>query len=107
MQNYTATGETMGRRWPQVRKFLVFQIKLYIDAFRDIFLSFLSLGAFIIDLIQMNTGADSYFERVLKFGYGTERAINLFNQYGSEEQGSHSVDRVLQEMEDKIRARKK
>ena len=54
----------------------------------------------------MNTGADSYFERVLKFGYGTERAINLFNQYGSEEQGSHSVDRVRPEMEENSRATK-
>ena len=103
MQNRTATGEPMDRRWPQVRKFLVFQIKLYIDAFRDIFLSFLSLGAFIIDLIQMNTGADSYFERVLKFGYGTERAINLFNQFDPEYQGANSVDNILQKMEDKLK----
>ena len=107
MEIHTATGETMDRRWPQLRKFLVFQIKLYIDVFRDIFLSFLSFGAFIIDLIQMNTGADSYFEQVLKFGYGTGRAINLFNQYGAEDQGPQSVDKVLRKMEDKIRSRKK
>ena len=42
MENHSATGETMDRRWPQLRKFLVFQIKLYIDVFIDIFLSFLS-----------------------------------------------------------------
>jgi hypothetical protein len=55
----------------------------------------------------MNTGADSYFEQVLKFGYGTGRAINLFNQYGAEDQGPQSVDKVLRKMEDKIRSRKK
>ena len=73
--------DKMDNLWPQVRRLLVFQLKLYIDAFRDIFLSALSLGAFLIDLIQQNMGPDSYFERVLKFGRGTERAINLFNQY--------------------------
>lgn len=48
--------DTMERLWPQLRKFLVFQLKLYIDAFRDILLSALSLGAFIIDLIKQNEG---------------------------------------------------
>ena len=97
----------MHKLWPQTRKFLVFQIKLYIDAIRDILLSLLSLVAFLIDLIQLNTGPDSYFERVLRFGYTTERAINLFNQYDAADQGAHNVDSVLQEMEDKFRARKK
>lgn len=97
----------MDKLWPQLRKFLVFQIKLYIDAFRDVFLSLLSFGAFILDLILLNTGPDSYFERVLRFGHGTERAINLFNQYDPDEQGAHNVDSILQDVEDKIRAKKK
>ena len=89
----------MERLWPQIRKFVVFQIKLYIDAFRDILLSALALGAFILDLIQQNDGPDSYFEQVLQFGRGTERSINLFNQFDAEERGSRSVDSVIEEVE--------
>lgn len=95
--------DKMERLWPQVRRLLVFQIKLYVDAFRDIFLSALSLGAFLIDLIQHNAGPDSYFERVLKFGRGTERAINLFNQYDPADQDARSVDGVIRDIEDRFR----
>ncbi len=93
----------MEKLWPQVRKLLVFQIKLYIDAFRDLLLSALSLGAFLIDLLQRNEGPDSYFERVLKFGRHTEHAINLFNQFDAGQHDEHSVDSLLNEVEDKIR----
>ncbi|PCJ26620.1 MAG: hypothetical protein COA96_04690 [SAR86 cluster bacterium] len=92
----------MKKLWPQVRKLLVFQIKLYIDAFRDIILSALSLGAFLIDLVQQNEGPDSYFERVLGFGRHTERTINLFNNY-DRDKGGKNVDSILDEVEDKIR----
>ncbi len=94
----------MERLWPQLRKFLVFQIKLYIDAFRDILLSALSLGAFIIDIVQQNDGPDCYFERVLRFGRSTERSINLFNQFDSDEQGKRSVDGIIDEVEEKFKS---
>lgn len=95
--------ETMERLWPQLRKFVVFQLKLYIDAFRDILLSVLSLGAFIIDLIQQNDGPDSYFEKVLRFGQRTERSINLFNQFDAQERGDRSVDSIIDEVEGRFR----
>lgn len=93
----------MSRMWPQLRKFVVFQIKLYVDAFRDLLLSALSLGAFILDLIQQNDGPDCYFEKVLEFGRGTERSINLFNQFDEKERGDRSVDGVIERMEEKFR----
>lgn len=93
----------MERLWPQLRKFIVFQIKLYVDAFRDLLLSALSLGAFIIDLLQQNNGPDSYFEKVLKFGRSTERSINLFNQFDAQERGAPSVDSVIEEVEERFR----
>ena len=99
----TKVEKTTGNLWPQVRKFLVFQFKLYIDAFRDVMLSILSLGAFFIDLLQQNTGTGSYFERVLKFGRRTERAINLFNQFNPEQHDAKSVDSVLNDLEERIR----
>lgn len=94
---------TRDKLWPQVRRLLVFQFKLYLDAFRDLLLSALAMGAFLIDLIQHNTAPDCYFERVLKFGRRTERAINLFNQFDPEYQGANSVDNILQKMEDKLK----
>jgi hypothetical protein len=89
----------MKRYWPSVRKFLVFQLKLYIDAFRDIFLSALSLLAFVLDIILLNQGPDSYFEKVLAFGRRSEVTINLFNQYDLDQQGGTSVDKILKDME--------
>jgi len=104
-QHETATQETesMDWLWPQLRKFLVFQLKLYIDAFRDLLLSMLSLGAFIIDLVQQNKEADSYFEKVLELGRRTERSINLFNHFDVEEKGGRSVDSIIDEVEEKLR----
>jgi hypothetical protein len=93
----------MQRLWPQLCKFGVFQLKLYIDAFRDLLLSALSLGALIIDLIQQNEGPDSYFEKVLRFGRRTERTINLFNQFDAKERGDRSVDSVTDDVEDRFR----
>ena len=93
----------MEKLWSQVRKLLVFQIKLYIDAFRDLLLSALSLGAIIIDILLRNEGPGSCFEQVLKFGRATERSINLFNHFDLDQQERHSVDNILNEVEGKIR----
>jgi hypothetical protein len=92
----------MKKYWPSTRNFLVFQLKLYIDAFRDVFLSILSLLAFVLDIILLNQGPDSYFERVLAFGRRTEATINLFNQYDFDEQSGTSVDKILKDMESSL-----
>ena len=91
------------RRWPQVRRFLVFQIKLYVDAFRDFFLSLLSFPAFIMDLIEGKEGEDSHMESILKLGRRSEKAINLFEQHSREEQDGHSVDSIIDHVEQKIK----
>lgn len=96
--------EKVEELWPQFRRLLVLQVKLYLDAFRDLLLSAVSLGAFLIDVVQKNTGPDCYFEKVLKFGRKSERAINLFNQYDPEHQGPHTVDGVINDIEDKFRS---
>ena len=97
----------MKRYWPSVRKFLVFQLKLYIDAFRDIFLSALSLLAFVLDIILLNQGPDSYFEKVLAFDRRSEFTINLFNQYDLDQQGGTSVDKILKDMESSFEKKRK
>jgi hypothetical protein len=96
-------NEKMEEIWPQLRRLLVLQVKLYVDAFRDIFLSAVSLGAFLIDVVLGNSGSDCYFEKVLNFGRKTERSINLFNQFDPEHQASNTVDGVINDLEEKIR----
>ncbi len=96
-------AEKFEKLWPQLRRLLVFQIKLYVEVFRDFFLIALSLGAFLIDVILQKTGSDSLFEKVLHFGRMTERSINLINQHDPAEQHTHSVDRVLNDLEDRFR----
>ena len=89
--------------WPQLKRLLVFQVKLYVDAIRDILLSFLSFWAFVLDVILRNDAKDSLFSRVLGLGRRSERAINLFEQYDPEEQGGRTVDGLIREVEDKFR----
>lgn len=89
----------MNRLWSPLKKFVIFQLKLYIDAIRDLFLSALSLFAFLLDVILQKQGPDSFFEKVLAFGRRTELTINLFNQYDIDEQGVTSVDTILKDVE--------
>ena len=96
-------NEKMEAVWPQLRRLLVLQVKLYVDAFRDIFLSAVSLGAFLIDVVQGNSGPDCYFEKVLRFGRNTERSIHLFNQYDPEYQAANTVDGVINDLEERFK----
>jgi hypothetical protein len=89
--------------WPQVRKFLVLQIKLYVDALRDVLISFLAFFAIVIDLIQHKTGNESYFEQLMRFGRRTEVSINLFGSYSPEQEAGRTVDSILNEIEQKLR----
>ena len=93
--------------WPQLRRLLVFQFKLYVDALRDFLLSLLSIGAFLLDIVHKKNGSESHFEQVLKLGRRTEIAINLFDQRNPEEQSKESVDGLINQVEERIRKRKK
>jgi len=62
----------------QIRRLIVFQFKLYIDAIRDLLLSPLSIAAVLLDLLQRNREEKSHFSKVLHLGRRTEKAINLF-----------------------------
>ncbi|MCG8415570.1 MAG: hypothetical protein MI746_15245 [Pseudomonadales bacterium] len=89
--------------WSQIKRFLVFQLKLYADATRDLFLSFFAIFAFLADVIFQLKGEDSLFEGLLGIGRRTERAINLFNQYDETEQGIDSIDGIVRKVEDRLR----
>jgi|GEM_PF-316379 len=89
--------------WPQLRQLLVFQIKLYIDAARDLLMSPLSVVVFIIDAVQGNRGEKSLFESLLQFGRRTEKAINLFNQHDINDENHKGIDSILLQVEEAVR----
>ncbi len=65
-------------RWALFWDVLVFQLKLGLDALRDLVLSPLSFGALLLGVIAGGDKPYQYFERLLRFGRQTERIINLF-----------------------------
>lgn len=79
------------------RRLLVFQVKLALDAMRDILLSPVSLICTVVDVVEKNQAADSYFEKLMAFGRNTEKRINLFEQHGNE---NATVDSVVAQVED-------
>ncbi|WP_196138452.1 hypothetical protein [Aliikangiella sp. G2MR2-5] len=82
-----------------VRRLLLFQLKLALDALRDILLSPVSIVATLLDLAQKKHGKNSHFEIMLKLGRESERRINLFDQNRASKQ-SKTVDSVLKQVED-------
>lgn len=99
-------SDSAATTWGQLRRFVVFQIKLYVEAIRDVFLSGLALFAFVIDLVLRLKGEQSLFEKLLQLGRKSERAINLFNQHDHEQTGVASIDGIVREVEDRFKQRK-
>lgn len=65
-------------RWELIRDLVVFQIKLGLDALRDLVFSPLSIAAAIFDLITGGENPGRAFYAVLAAGGRTEGWINLF-----------------------------
>jgi len=89
--------------WPQFRRLLVFQLKLYIDALRDLIMSPMSVVVFLLDVIQGNKGDKALFESLMQFGRKTERAINLFDQHDTDDENYRGVDSLLGQVEELVR----
>ncbi len=69
-------------RWEFLRDVLVFQVKLLLDAVRDLVLSLVSIVAGVIDLISGDEPPGRYFYRLVAFGGRTDTWINLFGMPG-------------------------
>ena len=78
------------------RRLVIFQLKLAVDALRDIILSPVSIVCSLIDLAEKRKGKDSYFEKLMLFGRNTEKKINLFEQHQIEES---TIDSILHQVE--------
>ena len=68
-------------RWEFLRDVLVFQLKLLLDAVRDLVLSPVSIVAGVIDLLSGDEPPGRFY-RVLAFGRRTDTWINLFGMPG-------------------------
>ena len=65
-------------RWPLFRQGIVFQLKLGLDALRDILMSPISIVLVVTDIVMANNHQQSYFIRLMRLGKKTDHWINLF-----------------------------
>jgi hypothetical protein len=64
---------------PLIRQAIVFQLKLGLDALRDVFMSPVSIVLVITDTIMANNHQQSYFIRLMRLGKKSDHWINLFD----------------------------
>ena len=91
-------------RWQLIRDLAVFQLKLVIDALRDVVMSPVSLGAGVVDLVRGGDRPGRYFYQVLLAGRRSEVWINLFGEADRvaprpTDAESASLDAVVERME--------
>ncbi len=90
-------------RWQFFRDVLVFQVKLALDAMRDVILVPVSIGAALLDLVSSGKRTGQSFYRVFAMGKRTDIWINLFDTYGnpgeSPEAANTSVDSLVAQLE--------
>jgi hypothetical protein len=65
-------------RKPLIRQAIIFQLKLGLDALRDILMSPVSIILVITDIVMANNHQQSYFIRLMRLGKKSDHWINLF-----------------------------
>lgn len=82
-----------------LRDVLAFQFKLFLDGFRDVLLSPISMGAAILGVLTDRKRPGKYFYRLLDLGYETDRWIDLFNKHTEENSERLSPDAFVRHAE--------
>ncbi len=77
------------RKWPLIRENLAFQIKLTLDAVRDLLLSPVAIICTVLDLIKGNRSGEGYFQRLMQMGHQTDEWLNLFGNDAKNSQPKH------------------
>lgn len=97
------TSEPNRSAWPLVRTVGVLQLKLILDAARDLVLAPLALVAAAIDLALLRRRKPRLLRSVLRLGARSDRWIDVWS--GGEElpASGESVDRLLERIEDIVR----
>ncbi|WP_286263643.1 hypothetical protein [Thalassotalea atypica] len=73
-------------RWPLIRDTFIFQIKLAMDAMRDLFLSPVSIICALIDLFKGHSQSKSYFYRLMDLGHRSDTWLNLFGDHQADDE---------------------
>jgi hypothetical protein len=87
-----------------VRSVALLQVKLLLDALRDIALSPLSLAAALIDLLRIHRHPPRFYRSVLRLGEKTDGWIDLWS--GARDASGaprENVDRLLERVEEIVR----
>jgi len=95
-------------RWTLIRDVLVFQMKLAMDAIRDLLLSPVSIVCALIDVFKGHSLSQSYFQKLMVFGHKTDTWLNLFGNHDTDdlnleehqvEKKDVSVDQLFNQVE--------
>lgn len=68
-------------RWALVRDMAIFQVKLALDAVRDLFLSPVAIICGLADILLGHTRCKGYFQKLMNFGHKTDTWLNLFGDH--------------------------
>lgn len=87
-----------------IRSVALLQVKLLLDALRDIALSPLTLAAALVDLAQIKQQRPRYFQAVLRIGEKTDGWIDLWSA-ARDASGAprENVDKLLERVEEIVR----
>lgn len=80
-------------RWMFFRDVVVFQLKMLLDNLRDIVLMPVALGAALIDLCYRGEREGALFYRVLRWGWHSEKVIDVYSAIESHPPDAFEVDR--------------
>jgi len=93
-------------RWPRLKYAVIFQIKLGMDALRDLILSPISIICAVLDFLLGNNQNEGYFQKLMYFGRKTDKWINLFGEHdnrksilGETKKGEVNADQVFMQIE--------
>jgi hypothetical protein len=102
----TPLEEKNAGHWQLFGDLLAFQLKLVLDATRDLFLSPISIIAAVAGFLSRSENPGRYFYQLLELGHETDRWINLFGA-GSEQPGDDptaiSSDTYVRKVENVVR----
>ncbi len=72
-------------RWSLIRDLFVFQVKLAMDAIRDLLLSPVSIICGLVDIFKGHSLPQSYFYKLMNIGHQSDLWLNLFGNNSSPE----------------------
>ncbi|WP_223476947.1 hypothetical protein [Oricola indica] len=90
-------------RWSLVRRLLIFQVKLFTDGLRDLFLSPISFLFAGIGIVFGGRDPHAAFNRLMNAGQITDNWIDLFSHH-AREGDRPSLERMIDEVENALRA---